>query len=46
MAFVSARRRRLETRQEIRRKTMFRAIEVAIEKIEALLYPIEPAKKD
>jgi hypothetical protein len=46
MPFVSPGRRGLETRQEIRRKTMLRAIEIAIEKIEAILYPVAKTTKD
>jgi hypothetical protein len=46
MQFVSAARRRLQRRQEIRRTTMFRAIEIAIEKIEAILYPVAKTARD
>jgi hypothetical protein len=46
MPFVSPARRGLKSDQELRRKTMLRAIEVAIEKIEAILYPAAKPSKD
>jgi len=49
MAFVFPPRRKLEEAQQnthLWRRTMFRAIEVVIETIETILYPVTAPKKD